>query len=47
MFNNSVKLVIISATLEEDEFAYRNYFRSINDNIQFPIKHPLFYKKAL
>lgn len=43
MFNNSVKLVIISATLEEDEFAYRNYFRSINDNIQFPIKHPLFY----
>lgn len=44
-YNNSVKLVIISATMDDDEPIYRNYFKIINDNIVYPIKyfinHPL------
>jgi HrpA-like RNA helicase len=35
--NNSLKLVIISATIDEDEPIYRRYFREINDNIMYPL----------
>lgn len=37
--NNSVKLVIISATMEDDEPIYRSYFKKINDNIKYPIRN--------
>ena len=35
--NNSVKLVIISATMDDDEPYYRRFFRNINDNRMFPL----------
>jgi len=40
-YNNSVRLVIISATMDDDEPIYRSYFKSINDNIVYPIKRPI------
>ena len=44
--NNKVKLIIVSATMDDDEPIYRRYFRSINDKLMFPIKthftvHPI------
>ena len=35
--NNSIKLVIISATMEDDEPIYRRYYRLINDNRAYPL----------
>lgn len=35
--NNSIKLVIISATMEDDEPIYRRYYRTINDNRAYPL----------
>ncbi|QGR53984.1 RNA helicase [Moumouvirus maliensis] len=35
--NNSIKLVIVSATMEDDEPIYRRYYRTINDNRAFPL----------
>ena len=35
--NNSIKLVIISATMEDDEPIYRRYYRLINDNRAHPL----------
>lgn len=35
-YNNSIKLVIISATMEADEPIYRRYYRDINDNLAYP-----------
>lgn len=44
-YNNTIKLIIVSATMDDDEPIYRRYFSSINDNLMFPIKskikHPL------
>ena len=45
-FNNKVKLIIVSATMDDDEPIYRRYFKSINDKLMFPIKthfriHPI------
>lgn len=45
-YNNSLRLIIMSATMDEDEPVYRSYFRSINDNLVYPIKsddyiHPI------
>ena len=40
-FNNMVRLVIVSATMDDDEPIYRRYFKNINDNLLFPIKTPL------
>lgn len=37
LYNNDIKLLIISATMEEDEPIYRNYYRYINDNLSYPI----------
>ena len=34
--NNSVKLIIISATMDIDEPIYRRYYRDINDNMMYP-----------
>lgn len=36
-YNNDVKFIIMSATLEEDEPIYRQYFKCINDNLEYPI----------
>jgi len=36
-YNNDIKLVIISATMDEDEPIYRRYYRDINDNKMFPL----------
>lgn len=36
-FNNSIRLVIMSATIEDDEPTYRRYYRNINDNRKYPL----------
>ena len=36
-YNNSIRLVIVSATMDDDEPIYRSYFRNINDNLVYPI----------
>ncbi len=35
--NNKIKLIIVSATMDDDEPIYRRYYKTINDNISFPI----------
>ena len=42
LYNNSLRLIIMSATMDEDEPIYRSYFRNINDNLVYPIKAPLY-----
>ena len=37
-YNNSLRLIIVSATMDDDEPVYRSYFRCINDNLIYPIK---------
>ena len=36
-YNNDLKLVIISATMEQDEKVYRYYYRHIDDNLKYPL----------
>ena len=36
-YNNKIKLIIVSATMDDDEPIYRRYYKMINDNISFPI----------
>lgn len=40
-YNNSLKLVIISATMDDDEPRYRRYYREINDNRIYPFNMTL------
>ena len=40
-YNNSIKLVIVSATMDEDEPNYRRYYRDINDNRMYPLNYLL------
>ena len=40
-FNNSIRLVIVSATMDDDEPIYRSYFNLIDDNVVYPLKQPL------
>ena len=42
-YNNSVRLVIVSATMNDDEPIYRSYYQCINDNLLYPIKTPFLY----
>lgn len=35
-YNNSIKLFIISATMDDDEPYYRRFYRDINDNKMYP-----------
>jgi hypothetical protein len=42
-FNNSIRLVIVSATMDDDEPIYRSYFKIINDNLIYPLKQPVAY----
>jgi hypothetical protein len=37
LYNNTVKLVIVSATMDDDEPIYRRYYRDINDNKMYPL----------
>ena len=37
--NNTIRLIIVSATMDDDEPIYRQYFNNINDKLIFPIKH--------
>jgi len=50
-FNNQVKLIIVSATMDADEPIYRSYFKNINDNLVYPIKakimEPFFNEQIL
>ena len=50
-FNNQVKLIIVSATMDDDEPIYRSFFKNINDNLLYPIKsfinNPFFTEKIL
>ena len=43
LYNNSIRLIIVSATMDEDEPIYRSYYKLINDNIVFPIKLPILH----
>jgi hypothetical protein len=36
-YNNDLKLVIMSATMEKDESTYRRFYRDINDNKKYPL----------
>ena len=42
--NNSIKLVIVSATMEDDEPIYRRYYRTINDNRAYPLSAFIEYR---
>ena len=35
--NNNLKLLIVSATMDDDEPIYRRYYRKINDNRSYPL----------
>lgn len=37
LLNNDLKLVIVSATMEDDEVYYRRYYRDVNDNRSSPL----------
>jgi hypothetical protein len=36
-FNPEIKLIILSATMDDDEPTYRRFYRDINDNQKSPI----------
>jgi len=36
-YNNTMKVVIMSATIDDDEPAYRRFYRNINDNRKYPL----------
>jgi hypothetical protein len=35
--NNQIKLIITSATMDDDEYIYRRYYRLLDDNFSYPI----------
>ena len=41
--NNQVRLIVVSATMDDDEPIYRRYFYNINDKLLFPIKYPILH----
>jgi hypothetical protein len=38
-FNNTIRLFIVSATMDDDEPRYRQYYRFIEDNYKYPINN--------
>ena len=40
-YNNTIKLIIMSATMDSDEPYYRRYYRDINDNKMYPFNYLL------
>ncbi len=41
--NNQIKLIITSATMDDDEYIYRRYYKILDDNYGYPIS-PIFSK---
>lgn len=41
--NNQIKLIITSATMDDDEYIYRRYYKILDDNYGYPIS-PIFAK---
>lgn len=39
--NNDIKLVIMSATMDDDEPNFRRYYHKINDNLVYPIRNKI------
>jgi len=44
--NNSLRLVIITATIKADEPIYRRYYKYINDNLLYPLNNTLFTERV-
>jgi len=44
--NNSLRLVIITATIDDDEPIYRRYYKNVNDNLLYPLNNALFVGKT-
>ena len=44
-YNNDIKLVIVSATMDDDEPIYRRYYRDINDNKMYPLNYDILNNK--
>jgi hypothetical protein len=40
--NNKIRLVISSATMDNDEYIYRRFFYNIDDNLLYPIKKEIY-----
>lgn len=40
-YNNNLRLIIMSATMDYDEKIYRRFFRDINDNKKFPLNNEI------
>lgn len=38
-YNNDIKLVIVSATMDDDEALFRRFYRDINDNRMYPFNN--------
>lgn len=38
-YNNRIRLIIVSATMDDDEPTYRRYFYDLNEKLMFPIKN--------
>ena len=47
IYNNMVRLIIVSATMEDDEPIYRYYYKLVNDNLVYPIKKPILYHPVI
>ena len=45
-YNNTIKLFIISATMDDDEPYYRRFYRDINDNRMYPFNVALYEGKT-
>lgn len=41
ILNNQIRLIIVSATMDNDELIYRQYYKMINDKLLYPIKSPI------
>ena len=46
-YNNDLKLVIISATMDDDESIFRRFYRDINDNMMYPYNHFIIDNKLI
>ena len=40
--NNDIKLVIMSATMDDDEPTFRRYYHIINDNLVYPLREKIY-----
>jgi len=40
-YNNQIRLIIVSATMDNDELIYRRYYKMVNDKLLYPIKTPI------